>query len=475
MALLEIMKYKMKSAIRTRELYIYIIGFPMIFLIIYGSLAATTYAAPNTIQIGVLNLDQGTSINIGDKQFYINYGEEFQKYLDELKYEGTDIKIFEIRNVTSREEGEKLVSKLEIATVIYIDEEFSNMINNYSKSITYLTLTGVISSKMEEAYKNGNTTLGDLYLAALSEVQSLGNYTANISLDLMGDPTYSDSSTAYELMWKYFIAFIFETAEKYTKNYTEYLEVKYRINLIETFGNRSSDFSSSIRVNFVRIGGGSAKETFAKMYYSILVPGQIIQSIMVAAVAAIYMIGYELERGIIHRVKLTKISSSGYIGGTLLSWGGVALFQSLIFILAALALGYIEVGGNPINYILAIIILTMAGILTAAFSIIIVSFVSEKIAAPIAMITLITVSLYIAGYFPITNPVIGDFMGRKFTQLDLIPWRAGITGLRKALMLSKTINPVDVLPDLTLLAIWTTLYTVIAFTVFEKMKMRKRR
>jgi len=476
MAIFEIIKYKIKSAIRSKELYLYIIGFPLIFLIIYGSLAATSYSKPTTINIGILNNDQGVAYYLGDNQINANFGQEFYKFLDKLYYEDTNIKMFNIQEISSREDGENKVSKLDIAAVVCLYENFSEIVLNYSKSMTYLMLVGAISNKMRLAYQSGNITLANLYLAALQELYTLGNETVKLSIELIGDPTYSKSMTTYELLWKYFIQYVFTTAQNLTIQYANYLENKYQIEILNTINIDSEGLSTSINVKFTRIGsGGETRESFMQMYYAVLVPGQIIQSIMIAAISAIYMVGIDIEKGIIHRIKLTKITSKEYIGGTLISWGGIALVQSFIMIGISFVLGYIKFTGDPINYLLSLVILTLSGILTAAFSIIVVSFVSEKTAGPISLIVLLTLSLYIAGYFPMPNPKIGTFMGREFTQLDFIPWRAGITGLRKSLMLSNIVKPIEVLPDLTLLTIWTLIYTIIAFITFEKMKMRKRK
>ena len=475
MAFLEITKYKVKIAIRTKELYLYVIGFPLIFLLIYGGMASAAYANPSTIDIGILNVDSGVLIDFDGNVQNVTYGALFQSYLENLHYENTNIKIFKVHSLSDKTEGEKLISRLDIAAMLILDNLFSQRIQNFSKFMAYQTLVGIISSKMQEAYSSGNISLGNAYHNALNEVLPFANASANISLEFIGDPSYSKSMSSYEMIWKYFIRFVFASAENFTKEFTKHLESKYNITILSNNETRQGDYSSTINVRFERVGvKGGTKESFMQMYYSVLIPGQIMQSIMIAAIAAISMIGVELEKGLIQRIKLTKVSSAEYIGGNLATWGLVALFQSALLIAISTGLGYIKYGGNPLNYVISIAILCMAGIVTAAISIIVVSFVSARSASPIALILLITLSLFIAGYFPVPNPKLGEFMGRSFTLLDFVPWRAGITGLKKALVLSYMTEPMDVLPDFTLMAIWTVLYSVIAFATFEKFRLRKR-
>lgn len=474
MLLVNIVKYKFKMAVRSKELYVYIIGFPLIFMLIYGSLASSTFSSVEPITIGFLNEDTATNFKIGNTTYTINYGLEYYHYLQDLKYENTNVHVFKIINITDQEEAEKKASRLEIAAAIRIKPNFSESILNVSKSMTYLTLVGPLTYEMNKAYEQGDYDLANRYLSALIEISEFANITYKIEIGIIGDPTYSKAMQAYELTWKYMINYVFNVANGYTEKYKNYLSEKYEIEVPVNDTNNKT-FTQSFNVEFVRIGGSEGiKESFMQMYFSILVPGQVIQSIMIAAVSVIYMVGHEISQGLLERLKLTKVRSSEYIGGTLLAWGIVSLFQAAILLLIATGLGYVKVIGTPMHYLLSILILSLAGILTAAFSLIIVSFVRENIAGTIAMISLITISLFIAGYFPVSNPVIGQILGREFTLLDLVPWRSAITALRKSLVLVNIYSPVDVVPDLLLLALWTAIYTTIAFVTFSVAKLRKR-
>jgi len=475
MVILNIVKYRFKATIRSKELYVYVIGFPLIFMLIYGSLASTAYSTVEPIKVGFLNEDISVSYSLNDTLYEINYGQKFYEYLRNLKYEDTDVNVFDISNISDLKEAETRTARLELAGVIYIESNFSESILNASKLMTYLTLIGPITNAMDKAYEQGDYDLADRYLRALLELSKFANITYQIKIEIIGDPTYSKAMQAYELTWKYLVSFVFLEASEFTRTFMEYLMDKYNIT-IDYNTSDSSVIGQTFNVEFRRIGGQRGlKESFLQMYYAILIPGQIIQSIMIASVSAIYMVGYEIKSGLLERLKLTKVKSSEYIGGTLLAWGIISLFQAAILLGIALGLGYIKVIGTPLHYILSLVILSLAGILTAAFSLIMVSFLRENIAGTIAMISLITISLFIAGYFPVPNPVLGIFLGREFTLLDLVPWRSAITALRKSLILVNIYEPVDVLPDLLLLALWTVAYAMISFIVFAYARLRKRR
>ncbi len=474
MAILRIMISKFKSAIRSKELYVYIIGFPLIFMLIYGSFAWALYSEIQPITIGYLNMDKECSYKIGNSTYHINYGEDFYRYLKELRYEETNVNVFKIVNVSSREEAESRVGRLEIAAAIQVPIGFSNNLTRALESFTYYSLAGILNSRAQEAYENGNYEEANKYWSALAELSEFANASFSIRINLIGDPTYSKAMQAYELCWKYLVSYVISKSKSFTNLYAEYLSKKYNISIEFSNETLSLSIEQSFQVAFHRIGGGGLKESFTKMYFAILVPGQIIQSVMMSGVSVISMIYVEIERRLIERIKLTKVSSPEYIGGVLLSWGVVALFQSTILLLSAIALGYVTLTADITYYFLSIVVIVTAGILTASFSLTVASFVRSEISNAIIMIMLITLSLIIAGYFPIPNPIIGELFGVKFAALDIAPWRRAIIALRKLLMLTSIYTPIDVLPDLLILFLWTIIYTIISFITFSLMILKKR-
>ncbi len=473
MKIIDIVKYKVKYLIRSKELYLYIIGFPLIFLLIYGSMAYATYSTPTTITVGYMNLDQGTTINFGDTHLQLNYSEGFLKYLDNLTYNGTNTKMYNLVKFNDKNEARDKVVRLEVAAVIVIPKSFSKNLLEFAKSIAYYQIMDTVTAKLQEAYKEGNTTLANKCLEIINETEKIAPTKYNLTIEIIGDPTYSKAMNTYEGMWKNLIEYASLVTRNFTSTYTKYLEEKYQVKILEENSTEKLDFTKTFNIVFETPGAtGSLKESFAKMYFAVLVPGQIMQSIMLGAIAAIYMVGGEIETGFIHRIKLTKVRSEEYIGGALLTWGIISLFQSAVLITVSLALGYVKVGGDPINYVLALVVLVLAGIITAAISLIIVSFVSPKVAGTVSMIVIIILSLYLAGYFPVPNLTFGYFMGREFTLLDIFPWRAGITALRKTLMLAELTKPQEALPDISLLTIWTIFYSMLAFYIFNKFRLK---
>jgi len=470
----EIVKNRIKMAVRSKELYIYVIGFPLMFMIIYGSIAPTYYSTVETLHIGFLTEDLGITYELGNNTYFENYSDIFYEYLDALYYESQSIKVFTIENISTIEEAEKKASKLDVAGVIHLPRNFSTSLYNSSASMTYNILMPIIVDRMNEEFEKGNVELATRYLEALEELSQFANKTFSVTIFVIGDPTYSKAMQLYELAWKYVANFVFQQSRKFARKYANYLEEKYNITIPVDETTGGFDVEKSFNIQFRRIGGKSARETFLQMYYSILIPGQMIQSVMIASVSAIYMIGYEMRTRILQRLKLTKVRSAEYIGGTLLAWGIVSLFLGTILLAIAIGLGYVQATWSFSHILISVLILVLAGILTAAYSLIFLSFTNERIAGTFSLITLIMISLFIAGYFPIPNPVLGEIMGREFTLFDIVPWRSAITGLRKSLVLTQIYEPIDVLPDIVLLLIWTTIYSVISFAAFDKLRLKKR-
>ena len=474
MTIINIMISKIKTAIRTKELYIYIIGMPLIFMIIYGSFASAAFSEVKPIKIGFLNEDLGVSYTLGDENFNVSFGNDFYRYIKSLTYEDTDVNVFNILNISSAEEAELKATKLEVGGVVHIESNFSILLLNACRSLTYYSLIGQITDRLNRAFAEGNTTLANKYLMAMIDISQFANISYEVHVTIIGDPTYSDSMKVYEYMWKYLINYLFMKANEFTQEYADYLVEEYEIEL-DTESVNTSMISQRFNIEFRRIGGKEGlRESFMQMYYSILVPGQIIQSIMMAATSIVYLVGYEISRGLIERLKLTRLRASEYIIGTLLSWSVVALFQATILLAIAYGLGYLTTIGSIVELTMSIAILAIAGILTAAFSLIVISFLKENIAGTITLMFTLVISMFIAGYFPVPNPVLGNFLGRSFTLFDLVPWRSAIVALRKSLILVHIYEPMDVIPDLLLLVFWTIIYTVIAFVVFSRMRLKKR-
>ncbi len=196
---------------------------------------------------------------------------------------------------------------------------------------------------------------------------------------------------------------------------------------------------------------------------------------MIGAIAVVTLVGYDIDHKILTRLRLTRLSSPEYIGGILITWSFVALFQSGILIAIAYALGFLRVIGTALHISLAVIALAIAGILTAAIGLIIISFTSERASMHIIMIFLIPLSLFVAGYFPVPNPVVLSVGGYTLTLLDLLPWRAAVVAVKKSLMLPNIYSPAEVIPDIIVLIAWTLLYSVISFIAFSSSRLKSRK
>ncbi|MHA1470426.1 MAG: hypothetical protein ACTSSP_07680, partial [Candidatus Asgardarchaeia archaeon] len=76
--LFKIVKYKFLSVIRSKEFYIYIIGIPLVFMIIYGAMSSYAYSSVEPMKIGFINNDTPLSYSIGNSTYnaYLITGEE---------------------------------------------------------------------------------------------------------------------------------------------------------------------------------------------------------------------------------------------------------------------------------------------------------------------------------------------------------------------------------------------------------------
>ena len=474
--LFKIVKYKFLSVIRSKEFYIYIIGIPLVFMIIYGAMSSYAYSSVEPMKIGFINNDTPLSYSIGNSTYNAYFGNDFYTYMSALTYENSSVKIFDIVNISSKEQAEKMAVRLEIAGAVYIPENFSESLLNFSKAMTYNILMSMLGAKANEAYEKGDYDLGSRYSQAMGNLSSFANVSYRLRICFIGDPTSSNAMTSYEYLWKAMINFAYQQVDSFLKEYSNYLSDTYNITINLNSTNLSTDVSNIFSIDFEVIGGraGAVKETFIQMYFSVLVPGQLVQSIILGSITVVILVGYDIEHKILTRLKLTRVTAPEYISGTLVAWSFIALFQSGILLAIAFALGYVRVIGTIAHIVIAVIALAMAGILTAAISLIIVSFVSEKVATHLVMIIFVPLSLFIAGYFPIPNPTICSFMGTTITVLDLLPWRAAVIALRKSLMLPNIYSAAEATPEVLMLVLWTILYSAISFVAFSKARLKRR-
>ena len=99
----------LKEIFRDRKGLAFLVAFPAIFMLVFGLAFSGGQGENKPYSIGVINRDEGTVITGPEgKEGRQNFGKELVTAVESLTFEGSDVSMFEIRQVDA-EEGDKLL------------------------------------------------------------------------------------------------------------------------------------------------------------------------------------------------------------------------------------------------------------------------------------------------------------------------------------------------------------------------------
>ncbi len=122
----------LKELLRDRRNLVFILLFPLFFMLIFGFAYGNMGEINEPHSIAIVNYDEGVKMPDGTN---MNFGNNITSILKEVKYPDTDINIFNV-NLTSEAEADSLVKNRTIDAELIIPADFS-------KSILSLTPTNI--------------------------------------------------------------------------------------------------------------------------------------------------------------------------------------------------------------------------------------------------------------------------------------------------------------------------------------------
>ena len=209
--------------------------------------------------------------------------------------------------------------------------------------------------------------------------------------------------------------------------------------------------------------GASAARTEFELY----VPGLFVFSIVMIIFQAAMTPARDIEAGVMRRLRLTRLSTAEYLGGTTLWLTVVALLEVLLTFGTALAFGFRSQG--PLW--LAILVAGITAVSTIGVGLIVACFsktVSKAFVVanfPFGLLVFLTGSI-----FPLPRQALFELFGRGITLFDILPPTHAVIALNKIFTLGAGLE--DILFELAALILLSGLYFGVGVWIFQRTQMR---
>jgi len=443
-----------KETTRDRRGLAMLLIFPMAFMLVFGLAFGGMDGDNVPHEIAVLNYDTGTTLHYNNTE-QINFGNNFTQLLKGLKYEDGNTHLFHLNNVSGKK-AENMLMNEGIACIIIIPENFSDamgaMINNMVRT--------EVTSNIGEMIVGMNVTERDTAKFGLKNypmdyaLPEAENITAK--LIIKGDTGYIGFGMVQGI-----ISGILEHYKNEVKSRAK-KEIPARFRKEK---QAPDNFISS------KVEGVSGTEPFTTFDYQ--APGIIVFALLLLVVSVATTLAREVEKGMLERLKISKMKSFDLLFGTLIPWTLIAIAQVFILFLVALAMGYHWQGGSA-SLFLAIVIGIIGGISSVSLGLLVAAFSkSEKHASTLGMIIAVPISFVAGSFFPLPKAVIGKFFGKAFQVYDILPWTHTASALRSVLTFGSGLG--GIVYHIVMMIILTIILFTLGVICFSRTRMRAER
>lgn len=363
----------LKELLRDRRGLFFILLFPLFFMLIFGFGFGGIGQNNEPHNIAIVNYDQG-AIMPGTGE-HVNFGENLTNQLKDVKYEDSDVNIFNV-TLTSETNADNLIKQRKADAELIIPEGFSQSVSDLIKStIQSSSVTGIATST------GTNTTS---------------------TIIIRGDTGYIGFGT--------------------TQGILNGILARYPDKLP---GAQTQDFIQS------KVEGMPGTQAFTA--FDFMAPGIIVFAILMLAINVATILTREVENGTLNRLKLSKMTSLDFLFGGLLPWSLVVVAQVLILFAVAIGIGF-HWQGSVNSIVLAVIIGVIGGIASISLGMIIAAFAKNPPqASQLGTLIAVPVSFLIGAFIQLPQVVIGNLMGQQVQIYDILPWTHVLNALRDVL------------------------------------------
>lgn len=375
MKFMSIASKDLKELLRDRRALFFILLLPIFFMLIFSFAFGTMGQDNQPNSIAVVNMDNGVTLPNGTT---VNYGNNFTDTMKGLKYQDSDVNLFNITQ-TTEDNATNLVKQRNVDLELIIPPGFSQSI-----------------LEMEQNVQSGSGAA-----ATLNSTNS-----ASSKLIIRGDKGYSGFGTSLSILTG--------------------AVGSYEDGIIGALGGVEPQ--SYIQTDIEGIPG---TQSFTAFDY--IAPGMMVFAILLLSTSVAAMLTKEVEGGTLRRLKLSEMTSFDYLFGGLLPWSLVAGAQIIILLVVAIMFGFHWQGGIT-SIILAVIVGIIGGVASISLGMIIASFAKNPPqASQLGTLIAVPVSFLVGAFFQLPQVVIGTFMGQQVQIYSILPWYQVATALRTVL------------------------------------------
>lgn len=430
MKFLSIASKDIKELLRDRRGLFFILLFPMFFMFIFGFTFGGMGQSNTPHNIAVVNHDEGAAVTFMNQT--TNFGDNLTTVLGDVKYENSDVHIFNITK-TNEEQADKLLKQREIDAEIIIPKDFSKA----TASLINSTLQSTLSSKTSV-----QTTAQSMASPSADNVTS--------TVIVRGDTGYMGFGTSQGILTGVF------------QSYEENIVIGVQNRIKGTPGAQTHHFIQT------KVEGMPGTQPFTT--FDFLAPGMMVFAILLLATSVAAALTREVDTGTLERLKLSKMKSFDLLFGTLLPWALVAAAQVIILFAVAIMVGF-HWQGSINSIVLAVIVGTIGGISSIALGMIIAAFAkNDKQASNLGTLITVPLSFLVGAFFQLPQVTIGNFMGQTFQIYDLLPWTHTLNALRSVLTYGSGWSSISYQVGMS--AVLTVILFVIGVFLFSKTRLK---
>ncbi|HOI70802.1 MAG TPA: ABC transporter permease [Methanobacterium sp.] len=370
----------LKELVRDRKGLFFILVFPIFFMLVFGFAFGGMGQSNTPYKLAIVNHD--SSVNIPMTGESVNFGKNLTQILEEAQYENSDVHLFNVTKV-SESQAEELLKTRNIDVALIIPD-------NFSESVLAL-INHTILSATNPLVASGSTT---------PEITS--------TLIIRGDTGFMNFGVSQGILVGILAKYQDEIVTQ-TQN-----EVR------ATPGAQPKEFLKS------KVEPIEGTQNFTS--FDFIAPGMIVFAIIFLATTVAANFTREVESGTLTRLKLTRMKGFDILFGGLIPWSLVVVFQVIILLAVAIAIGFHWQGGVN-SILLAILVGVIGGIASIALGMIISAFV-QNVGQAGNLGTLITVpaSFLVGAFFPLPDV---EIFGVPFNAF--LPWTHTLDALRALL------------------------------------------
>ncbi len=425
---------------RDRRALAFLLLFPVIFVVVFGSATFGTGQLTSQHKVAVLNEDDGAWILNNTTAEFHYFGEEFIGLMANATWQNSTTHVFYIEQV-SRQEADRRLASRDFAAIVTIPANFSAAVRAQINQTVYTTVsTAVVRAITSGNYTgNGSAAFGN-YTLPMEEP----NVTATVTIE--GDFSFSEFAATQATVQGFVEGFVQGVTRLAADEVVKRLPPELQ---------QEADATGHLDARTYPVAGTEEFHVFDWM-----APGLFVFATILVALAVTTWVAREVEGVNLERLQLSRMTTGDFLVGLLIPWASLGALQVVLLFGTALLMGFHWQGG-AMALVLAVGIGTLSATASVALGLLLVSFVkSERQATSLGPLIIIPIAFLTEAFFPIS-----------FTVLVAgSPWGQAVRAMRG--MLTFGLPAADIASDVGWMALQTAVLFVVAVLVFRRTRLR---